>query len=290
MRGHRVERLNRAEAALREHSHEVTRYATTAPRTAGGIARACLARGSDLIVAAGGDGTINEVVEGMAGSSVPLAVLPAGTANVLANEVGLGSGMERAARRIPFCVAQRVPLGRLEFANGVVNHFLLMAGAGLDAHVVLHLDQVLKARFGKLAYYLCGFRQFGRTLEEFHVEANGKVHDCSFALISKVRNYGGDLEIAREVSLLDDRFEVVLFRGSNSFRYFLYLGGVAAGLHTRIRGVKTYRASEVRLLPRNHDSVHLQVDGEYAGLLPAIVAMVPDALTLLMPPGYPRRR
>ena len=290
LRGRKVERLDRAEAALKRHGKEVTRHATTAPRTAGYIARACLERGSDLIVAAGGDGTINEVVEGMAGSSVPLAILPAGTANVLANEVGLGSGMDRAIKLLPRCVAERVPLGRLGFNDGSSQYFLLMAGAGLDAHVVFHLNQALKARWGKLAYYFGGFGQFGRTLEEFHVVANGKTHDCSFALVSKVRNYGGDLEIARDVSLMDDRFEVVLFRGANSFRYFLYLSGVAMRLHTQIPGVKTYRASELSLVPRNGDLVHLQVDGEYAGRLPATVSMVPDALTILIPPGYPRRR
>ncbi|MCU1258152.1 MAG: diacylglycerol kinase, catalytic region [Bryobacterales bacterium] len=238
---------------------------------------------------AGGDGTINEVVEGMVGSSVPLAVLPAGTANVLANEVGLGASMERAARRIPECTARRVPLGRLDLDNGSSQHFLLMAGAGLDAKIVLDLDHSLKARIGKAAYWVSGFLQFGRTLEEFQVIADGKRHDCSFALISKVRNYGGDMQIAADVSLLDEQFEVVLFHGSNSYRYALYLAAVAAKQHRWVKGVEVYRASELRLAPINGKPVHLQTDGEYVGRLPATVTMSNDPVFLLIPPGYPRQ-
>jgi diacylglycerol kinase (ATP) len=283
-----MERLNRAVSALEAHGAKVSRHSTTAPRTAGSIARACVAAGSDLIVAAGGDGTINEIVEGMVNCAVPLAVLPAGTANVLANEVGLGSGVARAARRLPEYVSKRVPLGRLAFADGTSQHFLLMAGAGLDAKIVFELHQGLKARIGKAAYWLSGFAQFGKTLSEFQIVSGGEARQGSFALISKVRNYGGDLQIAGEVSLLDDEFEVVLFRGSNSFRYFLYLGAVALKQHKRIEGVEVFRARELELSAHNRSLVHLQVDGEYAGRLPARVTMSSDYVTLLIPPGYPR--
>ncbi len=287
LRGRRIERLDRAVAALAVHGRRVLRHPTTGPRTAGAIARACVDAGSDLIVTAGGDGTINEVVEGMAGCRVPLAVLPAGTANVLANEIGLGSGMERAARRLLFSTARQIPLGRLDLADGSAHHFLLMAGAGLDASIVFNLDIALKTRFGKAAYWVSGFALFGKTLQEFQVFADGQTLDCSFALITKVRNYGGDLQIARTVSLLDDQFEVVLFQGSNSWRYFLYLSAVAVKRHMLLKGVQTYRARELQLVPRNGDTVHLQMDGEYAGMLPATVRMSSEAVTLLVPPGYP---
>ncbi len=250
------------------------------------LARECLASGSDLILAAGGDGTINEVAAGMVGSRVPLGVLPAGTANVLAHEIGLGSSMEHAARDMAQLVPRPISMGRIDFADGPAQHFLLMAGAGLDAHIVFNLDLAIKARFGKMAYWMAGFGQVGRHLEEFDVEADGRRLRCSFALITKVRNYGGDLEIAREVRLLDPKFEVVLFEGHNSYRYLLYLGCAAANQLKRVKGVTVYRAGEVKLYPRNGDSVHLQVDGEYVGLLPATITAVPDSLTLLFPARY----
>lgn len=282
-------RLEKARAILQAGSGEVSRYETAGPKTAGGIARECIASGTELIVAAGGDGTINEVVEGMSGSAIPLAILPAGTANVLANEIGLGGQMERAAEKLAECVVRRVPVGKLTMGGGgQPQHFLMMAGAGVDAHIVYHLDPVLKAKLGKLAYWAGGGKQFLRRLEEFEVEVNGKKHHCSFALISKVRNYGGDFEIASQVRLEDEEFEVVLFEGPNPWRYVIYMAGVAVKQAARLPGVTVYRAGEVRMRPLKGEDIHLQVDGEYAGLLPAHVTVVRDYLSLLVPPSYGR--
>ena len=255
------------------------------PRTAGAIAAACIREGADLVIAAGGDGTINEVAEGMKNSAVPLAILPGGTANVLANEIGLGSKLELAARSILDSTPRRISMGRLENPDGT-RHFLLMAGAGLDAHIIYNLNLPLKARAGKVAYWLGGFSQFGRSLEPFEVSMDGRTHTCTFALITKVRNYGGDFEIAREVSLLDDEFEVVLFEG-RSLRYAKYLMGMVAGRISGMSGVSVFRAREISIAAVTGRRVHLQIDGEYAGGLPAKIGVVKDALTLLIPAGYP---
>ena len=283
-------RLDGAERVLESLLGSVKRYRTDGPKTAGAIVRQCLDGGSDLIVAAGGDGTINEVVDGMTGSAVPLAILPGGTANVLANEIGLGGRLESAAAKLSRCTPRRVSVGLLSSDDAVgglhTRYFLLMAGVGLDAHIVFHLDPVLKARFGKLAYWRGGLAEFLRKLEEFDVVVNGMRHSCSFALITKVRNYGGDFEIARQVRLHHDSFEVVLFEGSNPWRYLIYLSGVAVKQAARLPGVRVFRATDVRLISRADDRVHMQVDGEYAGHLPAVVTVVPDALTLLAPPEY----
>jgi len=180
---------------------------TTGPGTAAHIARDVVERGADLILAAGGDGTINEIVNGMAGSKVPLGILPAGTANVLANELGMGRTMERAARSLLRCVPERVSLGLLSTALGdAPRYFLLMAGAGLDAEIVYHLNSRLKDALGKVAYWVGGLARFGRRLPEFTVETESGSHRASFALVSRVRNYGGDLEIAPSISLLDEDF------------------------------------------------------------------------------------
>jgi diacylglycerol kinase (ATP) len=281
-----MERLDRAQGALRDLASLVTRHSTRGPKTAGAIARECVAAGSDLIVAAGGDGTINEVADGLIGSPIPLGILPAGTANVLARELRLGRSMEQAARNLANCEPRLVSMGKLRFHNGTSQHFLLMAGAGLDAHIILNLDAAVKTRFGKAAYWLGGFQQLGRKLQEFEVETDGIRRTCSFALISKVRNYGGDFEIAREVRLMDNQFEVVLFEGVNSFRYIVYLAGVATNRLRMLPGVTIYRATDVKLLPIDSAAVHLQVDGEYAGELPATISAEPDSLMLLIPQRY----
>jgi len=261
---------------------------TTGPGTAGCLAREAVARGAGLVLAAGGDGTFNETAEGMIGSHVPLGVLPAGTANVLAHEMGLRGGIAGALEALPGMTACRVAAGRLESAAGV-RHFLLMGGVGLDAHIVYHVSDSLKARSGKFAYWVAGFSLVGRWLPQFQAEVDGRDHTCSFALVSRVRNYGGTFEIARQTHLFDDAFEVVLFQGRSSARYLLYLAGVALKRAAGLPGVTVTRARRVSFSCPEDRRVHVQVDGEYAGRLPASMEIVPDALTLLVPPAYLER-
>jgi len=286
-----LKRLSNAAEILREAGHETWLVPTQGPGTAGSIARNSIADGADLILAAGGDGTINEVAEGVAFSDVPLGVLPAGTANVLANEIGLGSSIEGAAASLASCIPKRISMGRLQCANGSerTRLFLLMAGVGLDAKIVYNLSMPLKARIGKLAYWIGGFSLLGRELDRFEVLVEGRRVNCSFVLVSKVRNYGGDLEIAQSVSLLDEAFEVVLFESCSSFRFLNYLARVAARRLHGAKGVLLIRSGNVCMPAAADRRVYIQVDGEYAGHLPAKIEIVPDALTLLIPEPYLRK-
>jgi diacylglycerol kinase family enzyme len=219
-------------------------------------------------------------------TEIPLAILPAGTANVLACEMGVSTDLVKTAGALLTYPVERISTGRIQAREEAPRSFLLMAGAGLDATIVYSLSIPLKRRFGKIAYWLAGFRQFGRTLKEFSVYVDGREYPSSFALISKVRNYGGDFEIAREVSLLDDEFEVVLFHGRESWRYLKYLAGVAMQRLGDMKGVTVLRAREVEMSHAQDDRVFVQVDGEFAGHLPARVEIVPASLSLLVPPRY----
>jgi len=269
--------------------------ATTGPGHAGEIARRAVDRGADLILVAGGDGTINEAVNGMVHSEVPLGILPAGTANVLANELGIGTTMERAAEVLADTVKERVALGMISSeASGneeaLRRHFLLMAGAGLDADIVYHLNSRMKETFGKVAYWIGGFSKVGRRIPEFTVRANGRDYRASFALLSRVRNYGGDLEIAPTISLLDDEFEMVLFEGESSLGFVKYMLAVVVHQQQTMRGITILRTRQAAFSASEDTKIHLQVDGEYAGVAPARVEIVPNALTLLVPPGFRARR
>jgi diacylglycerol kinase (ATP) len=279
--------LDRAVAILEKNGHHVTVAPTTGPGTAGAIAREHIGRGASLIVAAGGDGTINEVVEGMIHSRVPLAILPAGTANVLAMEMKLGSRLERAAERLEECLPQRIPVGRLICEGGRVDrHFVLMAGIGLDAHIVYNVNAAIKARVGKLAYWVAGWSLLGKRLGQFRVEVGGQRRECSFALIAKVRNYGGDFEIARSVNIMDDEFELVLLEGRNTLRYVKYFAGMLLNTLPGMTGATVMRSDRVTVSCADGAPVYIQIDGEFAGHLPAEIRIVPDALTLLIPPEY----
>jgi diacylglycerol kinase (ATP) len=240
-----------------------------------------------MVIAAGGDGTINEVVEGMVHSTVPLGILPAGTANVLANETSMSANLEKAARDLAGYRAERIAVGKLH-ASGMAapRHFLLMAGVGLDAQIVYNVSASLKRSVGKLAYWVSAMGVVGHALEEFDVKIDDVVRKCSFALITRVRNYGGDFEIAQKTGLLDDTFEVVLFAGRSSVRYLKYFTAVALKRLEGVEGVTVLRAHKVCIAASADPRVHVQVDGEYAGRLPASIEIVPDALTLMVPPKY----
>jgi diacylglycerol kinase (ATP) len=281
----REQLLQRTIDALRAGGHRVTAVATTGPRTAARLAEECIGNGADLILAAGGDGTINEVVNGMVDSHVPLGVLPAGTANVLAVELDIGTHIVPAAEDLGSHVPERIALGLLENSQER-RYFILMAGAGLDAMIVYHIDGKLKAALGKVAYWLSGFSAIGRPLPEFDVRVNGHRVRCSFALASRVRNYGGDLWIARNASLFSERFELVLFEGANSLPYVKYLVGVVTNRLAKMKGVSVIRTQSMDIESASDPGVYIQIDGEYAGRLPARLSIVPKALTLLVPPAF----
>jgi YegS/Rv2252/BmrU family lipid kinase len=277
--------------ALIAEGHGVVVAPTQGPGTAGRIARERIEAGSDLILALGGDGTLNELLPGVVHTDVPVGVIPAGTANVLARELGLGCDALRAARRLSEWVPQRVHAGLLRCEPETEGrYFLLMAGVGFDAHIVYQLNLSLKAKLGQLAYWTSSFKQVFRTLDELVVEANGESFRCTFALASRVRNYAGYLEIARHVSLVRPEFELVLFEGTSTVRHYLkYLVAALSGKASNVKGMSFLRTRKVTFSRPSDAPIHVQVDGEYAGRLPATVEIVPDALTLLVPPDYLKR-
>jgi diacylglycerol kinase (ATP) len=276
--------LQRSTALLARHGIQTTLVATTGPGSASAQTRREIESGCDLVIAAGGDGTINEVANGMLHSGVPLAILPGGTANVLAREMRMPINMERAAAQIAGLRPCRISVGRLRLGDAPPRCFLCMAGAGLDAEIVSRIHPGLKMRAGKFAYYAHGLAQVFRPLPEFEVIVDGKTFRASFALISRVRNYGGDLEIAVGASLLRDDFQVVLFRGTQSAAYLRYLAGVALRRVERMPGCTVLHGQSVTCEhPPGAHPIKVQVDGELAGALPAAAEIVPEALTLLMP-------
>lgn len=276
--------LQRTTAALARANVNPRVVATDAAGHATLLARQAAEQGADLVLVLGGDGTVNEVANGLAYSDVALGVLPAGTANVLAMELGLGSHLNRAIERLARASPRRVALGRLTTADGVARYFLCMAGAGLDAKIVFDTNAALKDRTGKLAYWAAGLAQFPHRLEPLDVRVQGQAqtYRCGFFLASRVRNYGGDMEIAGGSSLRRADFELVLFEGSNPMRYAWYMLGVLFRRVQKMKGVRTVAAQCAEI----HTATHLQIDGEYAGHQTARLEIAADALTLLMPPEY----
>jgi diacylglycerol kinase (ATP) len=229
----------------------------------------------------GGDGTINEVINGMAHSSAVLGVLPGGTANVFAMETGFGSRVAKAAQKLTTSVERRIALGKFTNADGE-RYFLLMGGVGFDASIVLDVDAELKAKTGKFAYWVAGFAQALKKVPQFEARMNGTQKQSGFTLVSRVRNYGGDLEIARRASLLRDDFQIVAFEGTTAIRYASYLVGVGAHCLSVLPGVTDLHADSAECSA----DVPVQLDGEYAGRTPGRFEIVKDSLSILLPGDY----
>ncbi len=289
LKGSNRKRLDRAVEVFRNAGRDVSLYPTQAAGQAGTLGRQAIADGCNLVLAAGGDGTMNEVVNGIAGSPVVFAPLPAGTANVLANEVGLPNRPDHAAKFLLDGVAKRISLGALDVPGQTRRYFVLMAGIGLDARVVRELDLNLKKKVGKLAYWQAGMKQMGRSVERFHADVNGKRFEASFVLVTHVRNYGGDFEIAKQVRITDEDFEIVIFDRHAWFDYLRAFGAILTNRLYQTKGVTICRASEVRFSPIPNQPVFMQADGEELGSIPATFTAVPDALTLLLPKRYAER-
>jgi diacylglycerol kinase family enzyme len=285
----RSDLLERARDLLARRLGRVELLPTPGPNGGAELARACIGReGARMIVAAGGDGTINEILNGMAGSGAGLGILPFGTANVLANELRMSLDPARVAAELPDYVPTDVAVGRLT-GTGAPRYFISMCGAGLDARIVAAVGPELKRRLGKFSYWLGGFSQVGRRLPEFEVVVDGERYTASFVLACRVKNYGGDLEIARHADLLAEDLAVCLFEGPSSLRYVKYFSGVVFNALKGMKGVRLLRARRIEL-PAAGAPVDLQVDGEHAGFAPCVIEAAPRSLRLLVPPAFARRR
>ena len=276
----RPQQLQTARDEMERAGIELAILETVRPGDGSKLAREAIQAGAGLIVVCGGDGTINDVVCGMAHSHVPLAVLPGGTANVMARELGLPLDIGAAARAIPTSTPRRLALG-----CAGTRYFLLMAGVGFDAHVVRKVTLRWKKLFGMASYVIESVRQaLFEPLSPFMLSVDGRRHQVTFACISRSQHYG-PIRMVREADLFSDQFYVYCFHCENRLRYFLYALAVLAARPTQLPDFSRFPARKIHCeqIASNGNKVFLQVDGELAGQLPCTFEIVPDALTLLVP-------
>ncbi len=286
LKGPNRARLDAAVDTLKRAGRTVELFPTTGPNMAGELGRVAIDRDFDLLLAAGGDGTINEVLNGIVGSQIVFGALPSGTANVLANEVGLSGRPDRAAGELLGAVPVRIGVGAFDQTGQARRHFLLMAGVGLDARIVHELDLDLKKKIGKLSYWHGGFKQLGRDMPRFRIRVGEVEREASFALVSRVRNYGGDFEIAKSVRLTDSDFEIVIQEKQHGLDFVKFVANVALNRLKHADGVTVLRGTEAVLTPVGTGEFHVQTDGEAVGVGASRISMVPDAVTLLLPKKY----
>src|ERR1700682_3469333 len=202
--GRRVPQLDEARRIFRKAGIETELQSTTAPGEATGLARRAVEQLRHLVAVCGGDGTVNEAVNGLACSQVPLAVLPAGTANVLAKELSLPWNLPRAAEHIVRAKYRRIALGLAipEESSGEPRYFLSVAGAGPDGALVAAVRPEVKLKSGIIAYWQEGFRQLTRyDFPRFRVTTGDTTIDATLVIVGRTKHYGGPFKITTQADL-----------------------------------------------------------------------------------------
>ena len=263
---------------------------TTGPGHATEIACRAASEGRQLVIACGGDGTLNEIVNGLAtqqnGHRVPLALLPGGTANILAKELDLPWDIPSAAKKLVRGTVKEIALGLatpLEQPEKK-KYFLSVAGAGPDGMIVYSINLGLKARVGILAYWWEGIREvFRYQFPHFRVVSGGRKVNASLVIVGRTQNYGGPFKITTEADLFEDRFEILTLTTRSGFRYLSYLPTLWLGKLRGTAGVDYFKTDSLVCEPLDSNAIYAQIDGEPLARLPVEFRIIPRALKLLVP-------
>ncbi len=287
----REREIREAAETLRRAGIDARLAATTGPGVARQLAAEAVCRKDELVLVCGGDGTINEVINGLAPSPIPLGVLTGGTANILGKELNLPPDPVSAARALPGWSPRRIALGLASWRDPEQSppiarrYFISVAGIGFDAHIVYRLSTKLKMSWGVAGYVFEAFRQVVRyDFPSFACEMDERREAATFAVIHRTRLYAGWLHLAPTADLFGSQLTVCLFPSRRWPRYLLYAAAVLARQHLRLRDVELVHATKIECAAGERArTIRFELDGELVGTLPATFEVVPDALTLLVP-------
>lgn len=263
--------------SLEESGIKLDVWQTTAPNDATRLAsKAAHEAFTDLIVA-GGDGTINEAVQGLVGSNVRLTVWARGTANVLSRELKMPRNIKQLAQSIADGNTINMHLGCAE--NEMTKekrYFFLMAGIGLDASIVSQVNPALKKQVGKAAFVYSGLTQLATWQPDvFQVEVEGKTYEATFAAIGKSPRYGGNLAITPRASLDEAEFEICLINSTNRLRYLqLLTHAIGNGMSDNQDDIFFFKTTKAAAT----GNTLVQADGELIGNLPMSFTISPHSI------------
>jgi len=302
-RGRRLADVEAALSVLRSAEVEASAAPTRAASDATDQTRQAIAAGCDTVFACGGDGTIHDVLQGLVGTNVALAIIPLGTANSLAHDLGLPLSPAGAAHAALKAQPRRIAVGRIEYqdfaGNRSMRYFTVTVGIGVDAHLFYKLDPLAKRRFGMAAYCAKATRLWlTHKMENFAVEITEEVAgkrpsrraQVSQLLAVRIGNFGGVLrELAPGASLDRDDLRLVLFHTRSRVAYLRYVLRGLFGTNWKVPGIElVHSASAVCHQVGSPGSeskprIFVEADGELLGTLPAELSTKRDALTLLTP-------
>lgn len=258
---------------------------------------------STLVIAAGGDGTYNEVANGLVNSNTTMAILPVGTTSVLAKELKMPYKIPRAIDFILNGKEQIVHLGLIKSLNkpDYKKYFLLMTGIGFDAEAVFGVNEKIKKYTGKGGYILSGLNVLLKynprlieitlydeeiikksTSESFlhdnHLNQKALSLQGYLAIIGKAASYGGDFKITPHARLTEPVFYIFISHSKSRTSVIKHFAGIATGMHLRYSDISYIKAAKVRISGNSR----VQIDGDYFGTTPVIVEVAPNSLKLIM--------
>ncbi len=257
---------------------------TSQPGQASQLAAEAAAKGCSMVIVAGGDGTINEVVNGLGTTGVPLGIIPVGTVNVFARELGIPLQPRRAWEIVQRGHTCALDLGVAEF-DGRTRYFVQLAGVGLDARAVFQTSWKLKKRIGPLSYVYAGLKILLRTNDPVRVElpnAQGPITG-KLILVGNGRYYGGPYAVFPQAKLDDGKLDVCVFSGDRWVDIIRYSQGVLRGCHLNFPDVHYFQVESFTCHPTAAARPMLQLDGENAGRTPVRFRVATRSLHVVAP-------
>jgi diacylglycerol kinase (ATP) len=300
-RGRRLADVDAALAVLRNAGVEASAAPTRAASDATDQTRQAIAAGCDTVFACGGDGTIHDVLQGLVGTNVALAIIPLGTANSLAHDLLLPLSPADAALAALKAKPRRIAVGRIEYqdfsGNRGMRYFTVTVGIGVDAHLFYKLDPLAKRRFGMAAYCAeATLLWLTHKMENFAVEVTEEIAEkrqrrqaeVSQLLAVRIGNFGGVLrELAPGASLDRDDLRLVLFHTRSRIAYLRYVLRGLFGTNWKVPGIELVHSTSAVCREAGSSGsgskprILVEADGELLGTLPAEISILRDALTLL---------
>jgi diacylglycerol kinase family enzyme len=303
----RLRDVESVRAALTAGGVNAQPLATTGPATAARQVTDALAQGFDTLIVCAGDGTINEVLPAIVNTPAALGVVPLGTANVLANDLGIPRNPAVAAKILLSAAPRSTPLVRMDYADLTGQprwrYFIAAAGIGADAQLVYALTAAFKQRWGMAAYYAEASRQWAtHSFPLFAVEftsPDGRLRreTVSQVLAVRITWFGGMLKrLAPGAALHRPGLQLVLFKTRRRLHYLRYMLGVWLERPWTLPEVELVPATSCRCLPLDQnpplaiahrpstiDRIYAEADGELLGTLPVSITMTSDSVNLLVP-------
>jgi YegS/Rv2252/BmrU family lipid kinase len=234
--------------------------------------------GFEKIVAAGGDGTINEVVNGLAGTNVTLGLLPIGTMNVFATELGL------PVHDLQFCwdVIRNDSVRIVDLAQANEKFFVQLAGVGLDAQVVQETSAQLRRSFGPLSYIISAVQIAARKPPRLFIQSeDASIDEGSFVLVGNGRLYGGPFPFFKHAALDDGLLDVIVFKRLGYLEIIKYLQDVVFSSDIRVPEIEYFQTRRLRV--ESNQSVPVELDGELVGNCPVEFSLQERSLRVLAP-------